>query len=222
MSPSVGVARLPESDAPAAGALLATAFRDDPLTRYLFPEPFPDPAERDRLLGWHYTALVRYGQLAGQVYATSTSGALEGVAVWLTGGEPVDPLARLESLQRAGLHEAPTMLGAATFQRILGVVGHLEAGRRRIAPGPHWYLNQVGVDPRRRGKGLGSALLRPVLDLAAATGVPCYLETFAPQNLAFYRRLGFDTVVEDIEPGSGLPYWMCLRRPPSQPVLNPA
>jgi ribosomal protein S18 acetylase RimI-like enzyme len=114
------------------------------------------------------------------------------------------------------------VLGADAFRRIADVSTHLEGWRKRIVAGRHWYLNQVGVHPQRRGRGLGRSLLRPVLDAAAADGLPCYLETFAPQNLDFYEGLGFDVVVEEFEPGSGLQFWVCVRRPPSQPILNPA
>jgi GNAT superfamily N-acetyltransferase len=42
---------------------------------------------------------------------------------------------------------------------------------------PHWYLAFLGVEPSEQGRGVGSALLRPVLDRAAAEGAPAWLET---------------------------------------------
>jgi ribosomal protein S18 acetylase RimI-like enzyme len=208
----------------AAGALLARAFADDPLARYLFPRG-PQRASR---LRWHYTALVRYGRLAGAVDAVESPpapggrrGLPEGVAVWHREDDPaVDRAVRLHWLQRSGLLDAPAVLGAETFGKVVAMVGQLDGHRRLAVPGAHWYLNQVGVHPARRGRGTGSALLRPGLARAAAAGLPCYLETFGAGNLAFYRRLGFEVLVADVEPTSGLPFWTCRLQPPSQPVLN--
>jgi ribosomal protein S18 acetylase RimI-like enzyme len=219
-----GVAALEAGREDAAGMLLARAFADDPLARYLFPR---GPG-RARRLRWHYTALVRYGRLAGTVDAIESPAVtggkrrpLEGVAVWhLADADAEDPAVRLDWLQRSGLLDAPTVLGPEAFGKVVAMVGALDGHRRRAVPGDHWYLNQVGVDPQRRGRGTGSAVLRHGLARAAADGLPCYLETFAEGNLAFYRRLGFEVVVADVEPSSGLPFWTCRRTPPSQPFLN--
>ncbi len=37
---------------------------------------------------------------------------------------------------------------------------------------PHWYLNVVSTLPDRQGRGLGAAVLQPVLERADAEGVP--------------------------------------------------
>jgi GNAT superfamily N-acetyltransferase len=60
-------------------------------------------------------------------------------------------------------------------------------------PEPHWYLAFAGVDPARQGKGIGDALLQPVLAEADRAGLLCYLETPFPRTHAFYQRLGFKT-----------------------------
>lgn len=206
-SPSDAV-RLTEDQIATAGEVLARAFAADPLLHYLIP----DESERDRILPRYYIALVRYGYLYGEVY--TTVGRVEGVAVWLPPGEPQDPLERARRLARSGLDQAPDVLGTAAFGRLVAVVGWLERARRGHVPMPHWYLNQLGVEPERRGQGIASALLRPVLDRAAGDGTPCYLETFAPANLPFYRRLGFHVLDPDVEPSSGLPFWACRRPPP--------
>jgi ribosomal protein S18 acetylase RimI-like enzyme len=197
----------------AAGALLARAFADDPLARYLFPAG----RQRERVLRWHYTALVRYGRLAGKVDVIESPAAPggrrrppAGVAVWhLADADAEEPAVRLEWLKRSGLLDAATVLGPETFGKIVAMVGHLEALRQRAVPGDHWYLNQVAVDAAQRGRGAGRAVLRPGLARAAADGLPCYLETFAEGNLSFYRRLGFELLVADVEPSSGLSFWTC-------------
>ena len=65
-------------------------------------------------------------------------------------------------------------------------------------------------------RGLGLALLQPVIDRADSAGLPCYLETAQPDNVAFYEHLGFTRLVEAVEPRSGLRLWTFRRDPPAQ------
>ena len=69
----------------------------------------------------------------------------------------------------------------------------------------------LGVDPDHQGKGLGGALLQPALAKADQEGLPCYLETLEEKNLAFYGRHGFEVLVDDREPHSGLKFWTMIR-----------
>jgi GNAT superfamily N-acetyltransferase len=75
----------------------------------------------------------------------------------------------------------------------------------------------VGVSPAAQGRGLGRALLLPLMDRADAAGQPCYLETAQPTNIPFYKHLGFRQVVETREPKSGLQLWTFRRDPPNVP-----
>ena len=56
----------------------------------------------------------------------------------------------------------------------------------------HWYLHYLGVEPRRQGKGLGGALLAPVLERCDAEGIPAYLESSTEPQPELYERNGFD------------------------------
>ncbi|MEQ8559240.1 MAG: GNAT family N-acetyltransferase [Henriciella sp.] len=57
---------------------------------------------------------------------------------------------------------------------------------------PHVYLFTVGTRKAARGKGLGKAMLSPVLASADKAGLPVYLENTNPVNDGFYRSLGFE------------------------------
>lgn len=72
---------------------------------------------------------------------------------------------------------------------------------RRAVPEPHWYLRLLGVDPAH---GLGRA---------DAEGRPCFLETFAERTVPFHLGDGFELVVEDVEPTSGIRYQGFSRAP---------
>lgn len=59
---------------------------------------------------------------------------------------------------------------------------------------PHWYLPLAGVDPVYQRRGLGSALLRHVLEQCDRDGLPAYLEATSPLNVRLYERHGFETI----------------------------
>jgi len=78
---------------------------------------------------------------------------------------------------------------------------------------PHWYLSLLGTDPAQQGRGVGSALLRPILERCDAEGWPAYLESSKEANLAFYRRHGFE-VVEALHLPAGPQIWTMSREAP--------
>src|SRR5262249_6567356 len=62
---------------------------------------------------------------------------------------------------------------------------------------PHWYVHMMAIDPRKQGRGMGSALLASVLAATAdASGAryPAFLTTHNERNVAFYRRAGFEVI----------------------------
>jgi ribosomal protein S18 acetylase RimI-like enzyme len=56
----------------------------------------------------------------------------------------------------------------------------------------HKYLEFIGILPTHRSKGLGSMLLRRLLELSELEGLPVWSWSSNPRNLPFYRRLGFE------------------------------
>jgi GNAT superfamily N-acetyltransferase len=197
------VVRLRADQIEPAGALLARAFIHDPLAVHMLP----DESQRSLLLPAHFSPFVRYGVLFGEVYTTPL---LEGVAVWLSpGAGELTP----ERAARAGLDRIAAATGADSWRRFSQAMEFLEGAHARAVPTSHWYLPLLGVDSGRQRQGVGGALLQPVFAQADAAGLPCYLETLEPTNVAFYERHGFATVGTGREPTSGLLYWGMMRAP---------
>ena len=78
---------------------------------------------------------------------------------------------------------------------------------------PHWYLAFVGVDPEWQGRGIGTALLRPVLERCDRGGLPAYLEASSPRNRACYERSGFEVTATIELPEDGPTMWAMWRDP---------
>lgn len=184
--------------------VLARAFHDDPLQTYVLP----DPDQRARVSPAHFAALLRYGLKFGEVLTTAD--AIAGVVVWLPpDGWEITP----ERIADSDLGRLDALMGAEAAARFLDAIGFLEPFHHRDMPEPHWFTMVIGVDPSQQGRGVGQALLAPLLARADADGLPCYLETAQPANVPFYRRFGFEVLVEATEPRSGLPVWTFRRDP---------
>lgn len=75
-------------------------------------------------------------------------------------------------------------------------------------PGPIGYLTNVYVSPAYRNGGLGSRMLRHVLDWCRGHRYSCVITWPTPRSRPFYRRAGFDSLDEpfaiELEPDRGL------------------
>jgi GNAT superfamily N-acetyltransferase len=133
-----------------------------------------------------------------------TTADLAGASLW---AEPQRPFGGLISRLVLPFHMR-RLLGPRT-EMVRTEIARLNASRPRE---PHWYLPTIGVDPERQSRGIGEALMRPVLERCDAEGTPAYLESTRPRNLIFYGRLGFE-IVDELEVGGGPVVWAMLRQP---------
>ncbi|MCU1375261.1 MAG: GCN5-related N-acetyltransferase, partial [Actinomycetia bacterium] len=72
----------------------------------------------------------------------------------------------------------------------------------------------LATDPTVQGRGIGSALLAPVLEECDRDGLPAYLETQKEANVSWYGRAGF-VLRDEIRLPATPPVW-CLWREPRQ------
>lgn len=76
----------------------------------------------------------------------------------------------------------------------------------------HYYLGVLASDENARGRGHGTAVLRPGLLAADDEGLSSFLETGTESNLTYYARFGFEVTTKlDLDDGTRI--W-CLTRPP--------
>ncbi len=186
-----------------ASAVLARSFTASPVCRYLVP----DDEDRESRLIPAYRAFTAYILLSGEAW--TTTGKILGVALWL----PPSYLPNPEYWEVSGLSGLSSDLGAETTDRMFGYHGYLQSVRERKVLDPHWYLMILGVDPSSQSRGIGSALIEPVLHRSDRDCIPCYLETDQSQNISFYSRHGFVVETEDVEPLSGIRFWGLARHP---------
>jgi ribosomal protein S18 acetylase RimI-like enzyme len=200
------LASLPRGAIPAAGRLCARAFRDYQLHEALVPGP---PEDRTAYVRRLYAAILADCVRSGIVHAAVSRGRLAGVAAWLPPGRyPQGPLRQL----RMG-HVALTIVRhhRDRIPEALDALWRVE--RHHPDEPPHWYLNTVAVDPDHQQRGVGGALVRPVLDLADRIGEPAFLETASARNAAWYERLGFETLTARPAFDGGPTQWAMWREP---------
>lgn len=171
----VTVDAVTRSDRARVAGMLAEAFRDDELSRWIYQD------HRARMRWVKADFRLRLDQHArdGLSYVT---GDLSGAAVWAAPGRwrghPVGQARAFAALWRV----------ARNHKRIHAVQEQLD---HRHPKTPHYYLALLGVVADRRSEGLGAALLAPVLQIADRTATPAYVEAGSDRAAEFYARHGF-------------------------------
>ena len=178
------------------------AFFDDPMTVFLMD----NVDKRQKALYWMFTKLAQYCRKWGEAYTDENQ---IGGSLWLTPGNTTMTTGRVI---RAGMWQMPFRLGWQGFSRFGRLDGEASKRHKKLAPGDHWYLLMLGVDPDQQGTGIGSAAIEIGAEKAKAAGLPVYLETMAESNVSFYEKRGFE-VAEEYLIDDSLRTWSMIRRP---------
>ncbi|MDX6659024.1 MAG: hypothetical protein QOH62_3817 [Solirubrobacteraceae bacterium] len=185
-------------EVPQLAAMLARAFHDDPLTAWFLRSDAKRPKYARRFFAWQLHRLLGQEQV---VAAADGSGA----ALWALPGRW-----RESTWQALRLFVS---LVPALGRHIPVAARGIESVEKRHPEDPHLYLAVLGTDPSAQGRGIGSALLRPGLELCDRDGLPAYLESSKERNVAFYARFGFRVTEEVRMPGDGPSVWPMWRDP---------
>ena len=186
------------ADTAAVASALAAAFTDDPVFRWILPDDTARPAATRAFFDLVVEILAPHDD------AWTTTAGVTGAALWVPAGRAPMSDDRAERFA-AELAE----LCAPHGDRILELVGLMD---QQHPHEPHEDLWFVGVVPAAQGRGLGSALIAPVLQRADRAGHPAYLEATSPQNKALYERHGFRAAAPFAVAG-GPPMWPMWRDP---------
>lgn len=181
---------------------LASAFAEDPLFNWMGGGTTGAAFEpKARIV---FDAFLK-SDLARDEHLVFTDESGIGVAVWKAPNRwkmPTgDMLRAFPAMLRAFGARAPRMIGA--FSAIEKVHPTEE----------HYYLEALGTRQDMQSRGVGSAVIRPMLDRCDAEGMPAYLESSNVRNVPFYARHGFETTGE-IVVGKGAPTVTAMWREP--------
>lgn len=194
---------LTERDLNDAAAVASRAFYDDSYFRYLFP----NDTVRARVLPMIFrTQLKHIGPLGKIATIRDERDTIVGVSAWMP-PHCFPPslrvqLAQLPGSLRAFYRQLSALRVVGTYLRTLLKVHPKES---------HWYLMLLAVDPPRQRRGAGTMLVEHGVGLADVEGAGAYLETQKEENLAYYRRFGFE-LSETLRPlAGGPPYYTMWR-----------
>ena len=188
------------ADVPRLASALARAFQDDPVACWSCPAD----ALRPRMLERFYRTRLRQLLREDEIWADP---ALGGAALWA-------PPQRWRTSAREDAELARCLLTPRLLHRlplvVRGFIGVVERHHPRTPP--HWYLAILGTEPAAQGRGIGSALLAPVLARCDEDGVGAYLESSKRRNIDFYARHGF-RVTGELRLPRGPRMWSMWRDP---------
>ncbi len=186
-----------------AGVLGARSFYDDPFFRHLSPDPML--LNRGLAIFWR-SHLAALGDSAVATGARDGAGTLVGICVWQRPGTYPLPVtaqvAEMAGAVRATILRPPAVLKGLRYTLAI------EKARPRDE---HWYLCLLAADPMAWRRGIGTALLEPGLETVDADGLSCYLETQKEDNIAYYRRFGFEET-DRLSPSPGGPPLITMTR----------
>jgi GNAT superfamily N-acetyltransferase len=170
----------PDDVGPAA-EMLGRAFRDDPLTLHLLA----DETTRARKLPLLFRLLFKLGLPHGACDVTS---GYESAAIWRPPGKWNIPIWQY-------VVNGPQFLGlfGSDAIRVMTIMDQIEKVHPRE---PHWYLQAIGTDPDKQGKGYGGVSMRHQLAFADEQGLPAYLESSKEKNIPIYASFGFEVTGE--------------------------
>ena len=177
-------------------AVLTSAFHDDPIFSWMIPAA----DRRAKLLQPFFEVFADAFIPHDATFVTESS-----VAMWAPAGVSVPSETEAEQFGTTLLE-----LCGPDAARCEAVVATIDSHHPHD---PAAYLQFVGVEASRQGRGLGSAVLAPMLTACDRDGVAAFLVATSERNQKLYERHGFGVIevlrVDDDCP----PMWNMWREP---------
>ncbi|MEO8456972.1 MAG: GNAT family N-acetyltransferase [Chloroflexota bacterium] len=196
ISNEIAVSVLAPDELPRAGALLARAYRDNPMMFELFGD---DPALR---ISANEVALhARIACMKPPPLVVREGGRLLGVC----GADPPGG-SQMTDADMTAIMNAFNTAGPDTFRRTLEMLQQFAA---KSPQQPFWNLGPVGVDPEHQGRGIASAMLTAFCTRLDGQHAASFLETDVEKNANLYARFGYELTEQATI--LGFPMWFMWR-----------
>jgi ribosomal protein S18 acetylase RimI-like enzyme len=169
-------------DADPISETLGRAFFDDPMICFLLADESTRPAKMPRL----FKLLFKLGLPHG---ACDVTNGFEAVALWRPPGQWHVPFYQY-------ITNGPEFLNVFGIRGGLHAMSMMDIVERHHPKEPHYYLQVIGTDPGKQGKGYGGVVMRRQLAIADAARMPCYLESSKDTNIPIYQSFGFEVTGE--------------------------
>jgi ribosomal protein S18 acetylase RimI-like enzyme len=175
-------------DADPISETLGRAFFDDPMMCHVLPDESTRPQKMPRLFKLMFKLGLPYG-------ACDVTNGFEAVALWR-------PPGKWHIQFHQYITHGAEFLGVFGVRGALHVMSVMDFVEKHHPKEPHYYLQAIGTDPAKQGKGFGGVVMRRHLAIADAARMPCYLESSKDTNIPIYQSFGF-AVTSEIRPPGG-------------------
>ena len=182
------------------GEMVGGTFADDTAVKYLLG----DVSEKVRSRYCQTT----YRPMFGDAIMISTDAAIDNLIVLCPPSYRGIPTMRF--LRNGGIATV-CGVGLGAMKRSIVFEKNAVAVRNRFSDDKTWYLMTFAVRAGKTHQGLGSAILRPVLDWMDKNHYSVYLETHKTVNVEMYEHFGFQVVDTCMVPGSQIKQYGMLR-----------
>jgi ribosomal protein S18 acetylase RimI-like enzyme len=169
-------------DADPISETLGRAFFDDPMICFLLADESTRPAKMPRL----FRLLFKLGLPHG---ACDVTNGFEAVALWRPPSQWHVPFYQY-------ITNGPEFLNVFGIRGALHAMSMMDIVEKHHPKEPHYYLQVIGTDPGKQGKGFGGVVMRRQLAIADAARMPCYLESSKDTNIPIYQSFGFEVTGE--------------------------
>lgn len=191
---------IPKSEMNRVGEMVGGTFADDASLQYLLG----DVSEKVRSRYCQTT----YRAMFGNAIMISTDSQIDNLIVLCPPGYRGIPTMRF--LRSGGIAVA-FGLGLGAMKRSIEFEKNAVEVRKRFSDDHTWYLMTFAVRAGKTHHGLGSEILRPVLDWMDKNHYSVYLETHKAVNVEMYEHFGFQVADICFVPGSQIKQYGMLR-----------
>lgn len=196
-----GIYRIQKKDLEKCAKTAAQAFIDDESSKFILASKLHHKSLYDFYL-------VIYNALYNKMYMFSESENIDGFIIIA----PIkDSALSLWDFIQAGGLKLIFSNGINFVLRSLSYEENCVKIRKNFVSSDDWYIFQYGVIPAKQGIGLGSKIMRPVLNWLDSEKINCYLETQKDVNVDIYNHFGFALKSTDTLPNKHIKQYAMLR-----------